>query len=87
MSKELGLYEIILGDKIDYIYPKIYKITRMKRRKIHGLSNSDIIIPFYYQLHKHLSKILSIDYFTMIKENIRNFIPLNKYQLAYYQNI
>jgi len=76
LSKELGLEEIIIDDKIDCTVPEI-----------HGLSNSDIIIPSYYQLHKHPSKILSIDYYEIIKDDIKNIRPLNKYQLEYIKEL
>ena len=76
LSKELGLNEIVFDDKIDYIPPKE-----------NGLLNSDIIIPSYYQLHKHPSKIFNIDYYEIIKDDIRNIRPLNKYQLEYIKEL
>jgi len=35
--------------------------------KENSLSNSDIIIPKYYQDHSNLSKILEFDYYNIIK--------------------
>ena len=76
LSKELGLNEIIFDENISYKPPKES-----------GLSNSDIIIPSYYQLHKHPSKIFNIDYYEIIKDDIRNIRPLNKYQLEYIKEL
>ena len=55
--------------------------------KEHGLSNSDFIIPLHYQLHKHPSKILDIDYYQLIKDDIKNYRTLNKYQLQYIKEL
>ena len=52
-----------------------------------GLENSNVIIPSYYHLHKHPSKILSIDYYNIIKDDIKNCRPLNKYQLEYIKDL
>ena len=72
LSKILGIDEIKEIEKCDYEPPKQ-----------HGLSNSNIIIPTYYNLHKIPFKITELDYFEIIKDDIRNFRPLNKYQLKY----
>ena len=54
--------------------------------KTHGLNNSNYIIPTYYNYHKNLDKILyNLDYFEIIKDDIRNFRKLNIYQLKYIQ--
>ena len=53
----------------------------------YGLSNSDVIIPSHYKLHKHPSKILEFDYYEVIKDDIRNCRPLNKYQLEYIKDL
>jgi hypothetical protein len=55
--------------------------------KEHGLLNSDYIIKPYYQLHKNPHKILDINYYNIIKDDIRNFRTLNKYQLEYIKNL
>ena len=53
---------------------------------MHGLNNSNYIIPTYYNNHKNLHKILyNLDYFEIIKDDIRNFRKLNTYQLKYIQ--
>jgi len=52
-----------------------------------GLSNCNVIIPPYYQLHKHPSKLLDIDYYEMIKDDIKNFRILNEYQLKYIKEL
>ena len=52
-----------------------------------GLCNSDIIIPSYYKLHENPTKILDIDYYKIIKDDIRNFRPLNKYKLEYIKKL
>lgn len=47
----------------------------------HGLDNCNIIIPSYYI--KSYNRSVDIDYFTMMKDDIKNYRPLNKYQLEY----
>ncbi len=57
----------------------------------HGLSNSERIIPSYYL--KQLSfiyngeeketKFLNVDFFSVIKDDIKNMRKLNKYQLYF----
>jgi len=76
LSREFGLDEIKYDEMGDYDVPKE-----------HGLTNCDIIIPSYYQLHKHPSKIFDLDYFTMIKDDIRNFRVLNEFQLKYIKEL
>ena len=49
----------------------------------YGLCNADAIIPSYYHLHKNPQKIQSFDFYMVIKDDIRNFRPLNKYQFEY----
>jgi hypothetical protein len=51
------------------------------------LDNADVIIPSYYEIHKHPSKIFNIDFFEIIKDDIRNYRELNKYQLEYIKEI
>lgn len=53
--------------------------------KTHGLSNSERIIPSYY-IHP-TKKILDIDYYEIIKDDIRNLRKLNQYQLYYIENL
>lgn len=76
LSRELGLEEMKYDESSMYDVPKE-----------HGLTNCNMIIPSYYQLHKHPSKILTIDYFEIIKDDIRNFRELNKYQLDYIKTL
>ena len=76
LSKELGLQEIIFDETIICEPPKE-----------NGLSNADVIIPSYYHLHKHPSKILDIDFYEIIKDDIRNCRILNNYQLEYIKQI
>ena len=75
LARELNLQE------------KKYNIIDYKPPDFPGLMNSDVIIPSYYKLDKHPSKILEIDYFIIIKDDIRNFRPLNKYQLEYIKKL
>ena len=51
------------------------------------MDNADVIIPSYYEIHKHPSKIFNIDFFEIIKDDIRNYRELNKYQLEYIKEI
>jgi len=50
-----------------------------------GLNNSNVIIPNYY--NNKNSNLLSVDYFEMIKDDIRNYRKLNSYQLDFIQKI
>lgn len=78
LSKELGLPENT------YTYEETRNYEPPKE---HGLSNSNVIIPSYYHLDKHPSKIFDIDYLVMIKDDIRNLRELNKYQLEYIKQL
>ncbi len=53
--------------------------------KHHGLNNSFIIIPNYYM--KTGEKILKVDYYEMIIDDIRNFRKLNDHQLNFIKNL
>ena len=55
--------------------------------KEHGLVNADIIIPSYYNIHKNPNKIFDLDFLNIIKDDIRNFRKLNKYQLEYIKRL
>lgn len=74
LSKELQL------SKKNYDNTGIYEPP-----KEHGLTNSECIIPSYYKKNKN--NILVVDYYEIIKDDIRNFRPLNKYQLEYIMNL
>lgn len=52
-----------------------------------GLSNSNMIIPSYYKLYQTPHKIRNVDYYAIIKDDIRNFRPLNEYQLEYIKQL
>lgn len=47
----------------------------------HGLRNSISIIPEYYNHHK--TDYFNIDYFEIIKDDIRNMRELNEYQMEF----
>ena len=49
--------------------------------KENGLNNCDPIIPDYYK--KTCDKILDIDYYELIKDDIKNYRKLNKYKIDY----
>ena len=76
LSKQFGLEEVIIDEN-----------TLPTPPKQHGLENADVIIPSHYEIHKHPSKIFNIDYFEIIKDDIRNYRELNKYQLEYIKEI
>jgi hypothetical protein len=76
LSKQLKLPIIHYDYMGEYVPPKQ-----------HGLSNSDVIIPQYYYDKKDLSRIIDIDYFKIIKDDIRNCRVLKKYQLEYIKNL
>jgi hypothetical protein len=75
LSRELNLPEITY-ELSDYEPPEAY-----------GLENSNTIIPAYYHLDKHPSRILNVDYLHMIKDDIRNFRQLNEYQIEYIKDL
>ena len=76
LSRELDLPEMVLDECGSFEAPEQ-----------HGLINSDVIIPEYYHIHKHPSKILNINFYEIIKDDIRNLRPLNKYQLEYIKEL
>ena len=76
LSKILDISDIVYDDTGEYNQPKEY-----------GLSNCNIIIPSYYKIHENPSKITDIDYFEIIKDDIRNCRALNKYQLDYIKQL
>ena len=76
LSRQLNLPETHYDDMGEYQPPKE-----------HGLSNADVIIPNYYYNNKDLLKIIEIDYFKIIKDDIRNCRVLKKYQLEYIKNL
>jgi len=82
LSKEFNLPEIVFEENIssDTLFSSDAPTE-------HGLSNSDIIIPSYYNLHKDPSNILNIDFYEIIKDDIKNYRILNKYQLEYIKEI
>ena len=68
------------------IPPKIYDDNfNWESPKEHGLKNSNAIIPDYYKNSKN--KILNIDYYDIIEDDIRNLRPLNEYQMEYIFNL
>lgn len=72
---------------VHYFHPKfdqklqIQVDTDWKPPDKHGLDNSPIIIPRYYQ--KKEEKLLTVDYYFMILDDIRNLRKLNKHQLQF----
>ena len=74
LSKQLKLPEIQYDYMGEYEPPNKY-----------GLSNSDVIIPKYY--YKDKTKILSVNYYDIIKDDIRNYRVLNNYQLEYIKKL
>ena len=74
------LSKILEIDKFNY--DKKFKWNPPKE---HGLTNSNNIIPKYYQ--KDNKKILDVDYYNIIKDDIRNMRKLNNYQLDYIKNL
>lgn len=59
--------------------------TDWKPPESYGLNNSSVIIPDYYKTSNQ--KILNIDYYTMIIDDIRNLRKLNEYQLKYIEKL
>lgn len=80
LSKELS-HELLLEEII------CYEKTYYEPPKEPGLANANIIIPEYYHLAKDPSKIASIDYYEIIKDDIRNLRALNEYQIKYIKDL
>jgi hypothetical protein len=76
LSKQLKL------PKIHYEYMGEYEPP-----KTHGLSNANVIIPKYYNIHLDPTKIININYYDIIRDDIRNCRVLNEYQLQYIKNL
>ena len=76
LSTELNLSEFVFDEPLNYEPP-----TEP------GLANSNVIIPSYYHLHNSSSKITSINYYGIIKDDVRNLRPLNKYQLEFVKTL
>ena len=53
----------------------------------HGLDNSEFIIKPYYNIYKSPQHMFQINFFDMIKDDIRNYQPLNKHQLMFLENL
>ena len=65
-----------------------YEVTKMidwEPPKESGLENCNVIIPEYYV--NSYEQIVKIDYFTIIKDNIKNCRPLTDYQIEYVLNM
>lgn len=75
LSKEFNLQEIC------------YDILEYEPPTEPGLSNCDVIIPSYYHLANNPENIFKIDYYEIIKDDIRNMRPLNGYQLEYIKQL
>jgi len=76
LSKQLKL------PKIHYDYMGEYEPP-----KTPGLSNANVIIPKYYNIHKDPTKFININYYDIIRDDIRNCRVLNEYQLQYIKNL
>ena len=77
LKKLLGIidnYE--LEEKIDWVAP-----TK------NGLDNSEPIIPNYYAKLIDKSFIFNINYYNIIKDDIRNYRNLNSYQMEFVKNL
>jgi hypothetical protein len=73
LSKEFGIDKEDDSENINYDIPNK-----------HGLDNCNVIIPNYYF---NLLSFDQFDYFTIIKDDIRNFRKLNNYQLEYIKKL
>jgi len=73
-------------ENIKYLVEAITNIPKNEHSdvsllKTHGLQNSFQIIPQYYQ--KKNKSYISIDFYEIIKDDIRNMRKLNEYQMKY----
>jgi hypothetical protein len=68
-------------------YNKIHEHEKWVPPNIHGLGNSERIIPTYYtRSNTNINNVLRIDYHFMVLDDIRNLRPLNIHQLNYINN-
>jgi hypothetical protein len=73
-------------ENIKYLVEAITNIPKNEHSdisvpEIYGLQNSFEIIPKYYQ--KKNKSYISIDFYEIIKDDIRNMRKLNEYQIKY----
>ena len=73
--------------EIPPFYTEDFDNTHWEPPNKHGLHNSNFIIPSYYQKPSSKNKILQMDYYEMIKDDIRNYRDLNKHQMEYIFNL
>jgi hypothetical protein len=52
-----------------------------------GLQNSRVIIPSYYKLHSNPQKMFTLDYYEIIKDDIRNMRELSDLQIEYIKKL
>jgi hypothetical protein len=52
-----------------------------------GLDYCNYIIPPYYNIHKNYNKSFSLDYVSIIKDDIKNYRKLNPFQLEYMKGL
>ena len=79
--KNNGSFSSVSSDsKIDWEAPKL-----------HGLSNSDAIIPHYYfkesLIKKNPNNLIDIKYLTVVRDDIRNYRKLSDNQVDYICNL
>ena len=77
LSKILGIQDITFDERLLDCTPP----------KESGLNNCDYIIPKYYHLSETPDKMYKIDYFEIIKDEVRNLRTLNKYQLEFIKTL
>jgi hypothetical protein len=92
---DINYHDSIIHKNMNASLKQLFGIKEEKNNEIDwnapsksGLENSEPIIPTYY-VKSILKKnnILDIDYYSIIKDDIRNYRPLNKYQLEYVKNL
>ena len=81
LNNSNGSFSSVSSDsKIDWEAPKL-----------HGLSNSDAIIPQYYfkesLIQKNSNNLIDIKYLTVVRDDIRNYRKLSEHQVDYICNL
>lgn len=71
--------------KIPAFIPDDDTLSDWKPPEEHGLNNNQYIIPVYY--HNSRTNSITMDYYEMIKDDIRNMRTLNKHQLEYIKTL
>jgi hypothetical protein len=69
------------------VYIKPDNTFQWKPPEKSGLENCNYIIQLYYNIHNNYKKSFSLDYLAIIKDDMKNYRKLNKFQLDYIKEL